>query len=335
MLIKRKRFKKFPSFIYLKNLCIPVKCRHMPIRMIFQRWPEHQAHGIGRRATGSQSEAHSSALTNAFNIAGFPITNTVSGSHADSTSSGHSDQFQEHFGLGGYGLDVGLASDEIGSGISVNRVPGQQLGLHIGGLNLGLINKGGLFGSQNTQIKTGSTAAATGRGAQSSSQSNTHSSSISGLGGLINVQNTLSNSQSQAYSQDGIAVANSGSNSLAATHTANVPNFVSPPAQSNFQQPGIGGISHNSPINPFGNFNGAFGAIKPIQQYPQQQFGYQQFSGQTFTNQQRYPIQQYPVQRYSAQQYPGQQFTIQQFPNQQEYNIYGQQVSPFQGINGN
>lgn len=312
----------------------------MPIQMIFQRFREHQAHGIGRQATGSQSEAHSSALTNAFNIAGVPITNTVSGSHAASTSSGHSDKFQEHFGLGGYGLDVGLASDQIGSGISANRVPGQQLGLHIGGLNLGLTNKGGLFGTQNTQAQTGATAAATGQGAQSSSQSNTHSNSISGLGGLINVQNTLSNSQAQAYSQDGIAAANSGSNSLAATHTANVPNFVSPPAQSNFQQPGIGGIFHSSPINPFGNFNGAFGAFKPIQQYPQQHFGYQQFAGQQFPNQQQYPIQQYPVQQYPAQQYPGQQFPIQQyqiqqFPNQQGYNIYGQQLPPFQGKNGN
>lgn len=116
------------------------------------------------------------------------------------------------------------------------------------GLNLGLTNKGGLFGSQNTQTQTGATAAATGQGAQSSSQSNTHSNSISGLGGLFNVQNTLSNSQAQAYSQDGIAAANSGANSLAAAQTANVPNIVSAPAQSNFRQPGIGGLF------PFGNF---------------------------------------------------------------------------------
>lgn len=109
----------------------------MPIRKLFQ---EHRAqipaHGIGRQATGSQSEAQSSALTNSVDIAGIPITNTVSGSHATSTSSGHSDNFQEHFGLGGYGLDVGLASDKIGSGISATRVPGQELGLHIGGLYL-------------------------------------------------------------------------------------------------------------------------------------------------------------------------------------------------------
>lgn len=338
----------------------------MPLRMIFQRFQEHQAQvpaqGIGRQATGSQSEAHSSALTNAVNIAGVPITNTVSGSHAASTSSGHSGNFQEHFGLGGFGLDVGLASDKIGSGVSANRVPGQQLGLHLGGLNLGLTNKGGLFGSQNTQSQTGATAAATGQGAQSSSQSNTQSNSISGLGGLFNVQNTLSNSQAQAYSQDGIASANSGANSLAAAQSANIPHVASP-FQSNFQQPGIGGIFNSFPINPFGH--GHFGSLQPMQQYPSQQFGYQQYPGQ-FPNQQQfpsqsgfggspfggfggqqtqqypaqqyptqqYPGQQYPIQQYPVQQYPTQQYPSQQFPNQQGYNIYGQPLSPFQGKNG-
>lgn len=301
----------------------------MPIRMLFERFQEQLAEvpAHGRQAAGSQSEAQSTALTNSVNIAGIPITNTVSGGHSSSTSSGQSGNFQEQFGLGGFGLNVGLESDKIGSGVSATGIPGHDLGLNIGGLHLGLTNNGGgLFGGQNTQTQSSATAAATGHGAQSSSQSNTQSNSFNGLGGLFNVQNTLSNSQAHAYSQDGKTSANSGANGLASAQTVNVPSVA--PSQPNLQQPGYGGIFNSFPINPFGNFNGQHlgGPIRPVQQYPQQQFGYQQFPGQQFPNQQQFPFQQYPVQKYPAQQYPAQQFS-----NQQGYNLYGQSLSPFQG----
>lgn len=324
----------------------------MPIRMLLERFQENHSElneiPTGRQAAGgSESQAHSSALTNAVNVAGIPITNTVSGGHASSTGTGHAGNFQEQFNLGGYGLNVGLASDKVGTGIGINREPGQA-GFHIGGFNLGFVNNGGLLGgNKNTQTESGATASAVGQGVQSSSQSNTQSNSHSHLGGLVNVQNTLSNSQAQAYAQNGATTANTGASSVSAQST-NVPITVQSPGQQQAHQlgPGISSLFSSFPVNPFNHFHQPTygiqntpaqsfpGQFPTQQQFPNQPYGHQQFPNQFLNSQfpnQYYPGQQYPYQpHHHHQQYP-----YQPFPNQHGYNGFPQQsYNPFYNQQG-
>lgn len=110
---------------------------------------------------GSQSAANSNALTNAINLGGIPITNTVSNAHASSSAGSHTGSLGEMFQLGGLGLNVGVANTNHGFGI--DRKPG-EVGFHLGGLNLGFSNHGGLLGGSQTATQTQSNAGATATG---------------------------------------------------------------------------------------------------------------------------------------------------------------------------
>lgn len=90
----------------------------------------------------SQSTANANALTNAINLGGIPITNTVSSAQASSSSGSHTGSLGETFHLGGLGLNAGLSNTNQGFG--VDRHPG-ELGIHLGGLNFGLSNHGGYW----------------------------------------------------------------------------------------------------------------------------------------------------------------------------------------------
>lgn len=194
----------------------------------------------------SQSTANANALTNAVNLAGIPITNTVSGAHANKDGS-HSGSLGEMFQLGGYGLDASISN--MNQGFGVNRKPG-ELGITLGGLNFGLSNHGGLLGGSQTATQTQSTAGATatGEGATSSAASQTQSQSHNL--GLLNVHNSVSSANSQATSLNGATSATAGSN--AASQSVQAPTVLVPsridnanPSQQNqyYPKPPGGGFT--------------------------------------------------------------------------------------------
>lgn len=196
----------------------------MPIRMLIERIQERREIEPGAESrqlnqVGAQSQAQSEALTNAINVVGIPITNSVSGSKTSSTSGSQTGSLNEQFNLGGLGVNAGINSDKIGTGFGIDQTPG-QLGLHLGGLNFGLSNNGGLFGhGQNTQTQTSASSAATGQGATSTSSSSTQSNGFH-LGHLFNIQNTLSNSQAQSTSLTGQTSATAAANAAAQNSNA-------------------------------------------------------------------------------------------------------------------
>lgn len=194
----------------------------MPIRMLLSNFrgqnPETE------NAGGSRSTAMSNAVTNQLNLGGIPISNTLSSSRANSNGA-RSGNLNEQFNIGGLGLNVGLASDQFGTGIGLNRNPGQA-GLHIGALNLGV-------GRANTQTQTNAAATATGDDARSQSASDQRSRNFNL--GLLNVQNTLSHSQSDAYSQNGQTSANAGANTATQQQTQQPNNY----GQNQYYPPGI------------------------------------------------------------------------------------------------
>lgn len=164
----------------------------------------------------SQSVAHSNSLTNAINLAGIPIKNTVSGGHTASTDTGLGGKLMEQFSIGNLGITAGLNSEGIGSGFGVNRKPG-EFGIHLGGLNFGFTNH-----AANTDTQTITTSSATGEGATSSSQSNTHSNSYTAGNGHINIQNTISSSHAHSSSLTGTTSAGvGGADSSASSATQN------------------------------------------------------------------------------------------------------------------
>lgn len=277
----------------------------------------------------SQSTANSNALTNAINLGGIPITNTVSNAHASSSSGSHTGSLGEMFQLGGLGLNAGVSNTNQGFGI--DRRPG-ELGLHLGGLNFGLSNHGGLLGGSQaaTQTQSNAGATATGQGAMSSASSQTQSNSMNY--GLLNLQNTVSSANSQATSLNGATSANAGS--AASTQGIQTPAQVVPtrvdnanPSQQNqyYQRPP--GSFVPNPLNPFlgGNL-----FSNPYQQ---------QYSNQQYPNPQQRPHQrpqQYPNQYQQPfpnafqppfNQYPNQY--QQPYPNQQYSNQHGQSQRPF------
>lgn len=219
---------------------------------------------------GSQSQASGSAVTNAVNVAGIPITNSVSGAQSSSTNGAHAGNFNEHFNLGGYGIDTGLSSDKVGTGIGINQKPGQY-GFHVGGFNFGLSNQGGLLGnSQSTETHSSASASASGEGSQSASQSNTQSNNYQ-LGNLVNVQNTLSNSQAHSASQNGLTNANAEAGSASQINNANIV-----PTSRNFdpqfQQHEFGNNLRNFLANPFQPSNS-----HKHQYYPDQPFQHNRY----------------------------------------------------------
>lgn len=263
---------------------------------------------------GSQSTANSNALTNAINLGGIPITNTVSNAHTASSTGAHTGSLGEMFQLGGLGLNVDASN--MNHGFGVDRRPG-ELGFHLGALNLGFSNHGGLlggFGASQAATQSNAGATATGSGATSSASSQTQSNGVN-VGGPLNIglTNTVSTAQSQATSLNGATSANAGSGAATQTVQA-VPSRIdnaNPSQQNQYYQRPAGSFLSN-PLSPF--LGGASLFSNPYQQqypgqYPQNQ--YQQPIASPFrpTNNQ-YP-QQYP--QYQQQQYP------QQYPQQQQY----------------
>lgn len=111
---------------------------------------------------GSQSSANSNALTNAINLAGIPISNTVSNAHASSSGGAHTGNLAENFQIGGIGFNADVSNKNHGFGI--DRKPGESLQIHLPGVNFGLSNHGGLFGGSQTTTQTQSNAGATASG---------------------------------------------------------------------------------------------------------------------------------------------------------------------------
>lgn len=221
----------------------------MPIRMLFQHIQERRRLGYENDAqqVGSQSQAQSNALTNSISVAGIPITNTVSGSRASSTSGSRSGSLNEQFNLGGLGFNAGVDSQKIGTGIGINRTPG-HLGFHLGALNVDLSNNGGLLGkNQNTQTQTAATSMATGEGATSTSTSNTYSRGFD-LGHLFGIQNTFSRSQAKSTSLNGQTSATAAAN--AAQQNAN----TFQPYYQYEQQPGVRNLGNIQTFDYFHSF---------------------------------------------------------------------------------
>lgn len=220
----------------------------MPIRMLFERLQQHRAetnaiHNNDARdfnLGGSESHAHSNALTNAINVAGIPIKNTVSGTHIASTDGGHTGSFKEQFSIGNLGITAGLNGEELGTGFGVTRKPG-EFGVHLGALNLGVTNHANDM--KNTQTETVAASSATGAGSTSISESNTHSNGLA-IGNAFNIQNTVSSSHAHSASLTGTTSAGVGA---AGSQNAQIPNIGSPnpsypepnPEQPNVQQPHV------------------------------------------------------------------------------------------------
>lgn len=256
--------------------------RPTPVRTFLERF-ENRAEPTSNH--GSQSEASGSAITNAVNVAGIPITNSVSGAQSASTNGAFAGDFNEHFNLGGFGLDTGLSSDKVGTGIGINQKPGQY-GFHVGGFNFGLTNQGGLFGNsqQAANTQSSASASASGAGSTSTSQSHTQSNNFN-LGNLLNVQNTLSNSQAHSSSQHGSTNANAEGGSASQISNAN-----SFPTSQNFnpqyQQPDFVNNFQNCLTNPFSPANS--NTHQHFNHYPDQPFPHNRYYRHDGPNNQRH-----------------------------------------------
>lgn len=188
----------------------------MPIRMLIAHLQQHRAEtnaikdNSGRQVNegGSESDSQVHSLTNAINVGGIPITNTVSGGHAASTSSGLAGMFKEQFSIGSLGLNAGVNSEQFGTGFHVNRKPG-EFNIQLGSLNFGLTNH-----ANDKNPQTVATSSATGAGAMTLSETNTNSNTY-GYGNVVNVQNTVSHSHAHSASLTGTTSANAGATSAA------------------------------------------------------------------------------------------------------------------------
>lgn len=221
---------------------------------------------------GSESVAHSNALTNAINLAGIPIKNTVSGSHTGSTDTGLTGSLTEQFSIGNLGLTAGLNSGQIGTGFGINRKPG-EFGIHLGGLNFGLTS----HASDVKDAQAITSSSATGAGATSSSQTDTHSNNYVLGHGHINVQNTVSSSHAHATSLTGTTSADVGSaNSAPQSNQVSNTGSTSP-----FQyQPQPDVDTHENNEQPFAEMKQVESGFQQNPQHgfqqPDSQFGYQQ-----------------------------------------------------------
>lgn len=187
---------------------------------------------------GSQNLAVNNALTNSVNVAGLPITNTFSGSRSNENGD-RSRQVQHQLNVGGLGLTTGLNSENRGSGFGVNRQPGNA-GFHLGPLSLQLMNNGGLLGGNRatgaggaSQVQTNADLLASGDGASTNAQ--THSGAGGRSLGLLNLQNSFSNSQGIAQSQNGDTTANAGASGFQ-QNSAGIPQTQ----EYDYSQPGVG-----------------------------------------------------------------------------------------------
>lgn len=221
--------------------------------------------------SGSESESQVHSLTNAINVVGVPITNTVSGAHTASTSGGHAGNFKEQFSIGNLGLVAGVNSEEFGTGFGINRKPG-ELSIHLGSLNFGLTNQA----SANKNPQTVATSSATGAGAATLSETNTHSNTY-GYGNAVSVQNTVSSSHAHSSSLTGTTSADAGATS-ATTQNAQYQQQPSNPLPSN-PQPDVAPQNSQLPYvemkviipQPGGQQNPQIGVQQPNYQQP----GYQ------------------------------------------------------------
>lgn len=215
----------------------------MPLRMLLAHLQQHRTemnevqNNDGRQLNqgASESVAHSNALTNAINVGGIPIMNTVSGTHTASTSSGHTGSVKEQFSIGNLGLIAGLNSEGIGTGFGVNRKPG-EFGLHFGSLNFGVNN----HASANSQTQTIAASSATGTGATSTSQTDAHTNSHI-LGNAVTVQNTVSSSHAHSSTLSGTtsAIAGAASTATQNTQASNPIQYQEYQQQPGNPQPGI------------------------------------------------------------------------------------------------
>lgn len=214
----------------------------MPLRMLIAQLQHQRAEQDNdANQAGSESEAQSNALTNAINVVGIPIKNTVSGTHTASTSAGHSGSFKEQFSIGNLGITAGLNSEQVGTGLGLNRKPG-EIGLHLGALNFGFTNHAG----DNKNTETIASSSATGGGAISTSQTDTHSNSYVVGHGAVNIQNTVSSSQAHSTSLTGTTsaaaeAANSATQNsqIANTGPANPIQYQQYQHQPNVPQPDV------------------------------------------------------------------------------------------------
>lgn len=255
----------------------------MPLRELIAHIQHHRTEmneiqdNNGRQVNedGSESAAQSNALTNAINVGGIPITNTVSGTHTASTSTGHTGSFKEQFSIGQLGLTAGLNSQQFGTGFGIDRKPG-EFALHLGALNFGLNNHAG--DTQNSQTQTIASSSATGAGATSTSQTDAHSNSYN-LGNAVSVQNTVSSSQAHSSSLTGTTSADAEATS-ATSQNAQASNPIQYQQQPINPQPDV---TQQSAQQPFVEMK----VIVPqpgYQQNPQpgyQQEGYPQPGSQT------------------------------------------------------
>lgn len=268
----------------------------MPIRNLIAHIQQHKAEmneingNSGRQLTagGSQSAAQSGAVTNAINVAGIPIVNSVSGTHTGSTSTGHTGSLKEQFSIGHLGLTAGLNSEQIGTGFGVDRKPG-EFAVHLGGLNFGLTNHANDV--KNTQTQTVASSSATGAGATSISKTNAHSNNYA-LGGIVSGQNTISGSKAHSSSLTGTTSANAAATSTATqnSRTPNPTQFEQYQQQPSNSQPDVA-QPQQSAQQPFVEMK----VVVPqpgYQQNPQpvlQQGGFPQPGSQTNYQQPNYP----------------------------------------------
>lgn len=168
-----------------------------------------QTINAGEDGTNSRNLAVNNALSNTLNIGGIPITDKLSGGRANNNGA-RSGNLQNDFSIGGLGLSTGFDSKRIGTGIGVNREPG-DIDFHIGALNFEFKNNGGLLGARNTAANQAqSDAAATAAGKDSYTNAQTQTGSHNRNLGLLNVQSAYSKSQAEALSKDGPTSANAG-----------------------------------------------------------------------------------------------------------------------------
>lgn len=187
----------------------------MPLRELIAHLQQHRAEmneiqdNNGRQVNedGSQSTSQVHSVTNAINVIGIPITNSVSGAHSASTSTGHAGSIKEQFSIGNLGLTAGVNSEKLGTGFAINRKPG-EFGIQLGSLHFGLTNQA----NANKNPQTAATSSATGAGAATASQTNTQSNTY-GYGNTVSVQNTVSSSHAQSSSQTGTTSADAGATS--------------------------------------------------------------------------------------------------------------------------
>lgn len=242
----------------------------MPFRMFIERLRNQRTEmdpNLQENANyGSESIAHTNALTNAINLAGIPIKNTVSSAHTASTETGLAGVLSEQFSIGNLGITAGLNSHQVGTGFGINRKPG-EFGIHLGGLNFGFTN----HADHTKDTPTITSSSANGEGAHSMSESDTHSNNLVLGHGNINIQNTVSSSHAHSTSLTGTTSADVGSaNSDAQNNPVSNTGLTGPLDYQPQPQPAVNTQqNHQQP-------SAEMKVVEPGIQQPDSQYGFEQ-----------------------------------------------------------